>query len=368
MCPMTTTITDNTPPGPTTPPGAPSPRRLATVETIVDLAPIPGADNIVRARVRGWDLVTRRGEFAVGDLCVYFEVDTMVEVADPRFEFLTPRGVRTDVDGAYGHVLRTVKLRGQYSQGLALPLSQFPELAGTTPGTDVTDVLPVIKWEPPVPAEISGQVRGGLPGWISKTDEERIQNIGQILTADVSDWEATEKIDGTSMTAYVDPSGDVEGVAGRTWDLVESDKSTLWRLARELDLHGLLSHQYPGLRAAVQGEAFGEGIQANPLRIRGQRFAAFNLLVDGQVVPRAQWPDWLLGLSVPVHTDLGYPATVEQALGDVEKLTSLVTAGRPAEGIVWRARHVTSVTCSDGSVLRASWKVISNRYLLKGDR
>src|SRR5690606_38901714 len=103
------------------------------------------------------------GEFAVGDRCVYFEVDTLLDVADPRFEFLAPRGVRTDTDGVYGHVLKTARFRGQYSQGLVLPLEAFPELAGADVGDDVTDLLPVIKWAPPIPANIAGSVRGPLP-------------------------------------------------------------------------------------------------------------------------------------------------------------------------------------------------------------
>lgn len=140
-------------------------RRLATVETIADVAAIPGADAIVRARIRGWDVVVKLGEFQVGDRCVYFEVDSMVDVEDERFAFLAPRGVRTDVDGHCGHVLRTVKLRGQYSQGLALPLSSFPELAGASVGDDVTVTLGVIKWDPPLrpnwPARCAESARAG---------------------------------------------------------------------------------------------------------------------------------------------------------------------------------------------------------------
>lgn len=219
-------------------------RRLATVETILDVAAIPDADAIVRARVRGWDVVVKKGEFEVGDGCVYFEVDSMLDVADERFAFLAARGVRTDADGRQGHVLRTAKLRGQYSQGLALPLASFPELAGCLPGDDVTAALGVLKWDPPLPAELSGQLRGPRPGWIPATDEERVQNLAAVLDCP-ADWIATEKVDGTSMTAYVDPESEVDGVCSRNYDLLPADGNTLWRLARELDLHALLRKSFP---------------------------------------------------------------------------------------------------------------------------
>ena len=339
-------------------------RRLATVETIAEIAAIPGADAIVRARIRGWDVVVKLGEFQAGDPCVYFEVDSMLDVEDARFAFLAPRGVRTDVDGRKGHVLRTVKLRGQYSQGLALPQSSFPELANANPGDDVTEALDVVKWDPPLPAELVGQVRGTRPSWIPATDEERIQNLAAILACP-ADWVATEKIDGTSMTVYVDPEAGIEGVCSRNLDLLPADSSTLWRLAREHDVHTRLAQTFPGSRVVLQGEVFGAGIQGNPLKLRVQQFAAFTLRVEGREVPRGDWPDWVTELSVPVRAELSFPATVDQALADVDGLKSVVARDRPAEGVVWRAADRASVELPDGKVVRASFKVISNRFLLK---
>ena len=103
-------------------------RRLATIETIASISPIPQAEAIVRARVRGWDVVVKKDEFLPGDTCVYFEVDSMLDVSDPRFEFLAPRGVRVDENGREFHVLKTARLRGQYSQGLVVSTELFPEL------------------------------------------------------------------------------------------------------------------------------------------------------------------------------------------------------------------------------------------------
>jgi RNA ligase (TIGR02306 family) len=246
-------------------------RRLATIERIAELAPIPGADAIVRARVRGWDVVVKKGEFGPGDVCVYFEVDSLLDVTDARFEFLAARGVRTDGEGNSGHVLKTARLRGQYSQGLALPVVDFPELGqvdATRAGEDVTAVLGILRWEPPLPAELAGTARGMRPSWIPGTDEERVQNVAQILTAE-ADWVATEKLDGMSTTFWV--TRDDHGTCTRNLDLIEQPSSQLWRLGATMDVHERLRASGLGDRVALQGEAFGAGIQKNPLRIDGHR-------------------------------------------------------------------------------------------------
>lgn len=344
-------------------------RALATIETIASLRDIPDADAIVCARIRGWDVVVKRGEFEVGDRCVYFEVDSLLDVTDERFAFLAPRGVRTDTEGRSGHVLKTARLRGQYSQGLALPVAVFPEVEDLPVGSDVTAALNVVKWDPPIPASIAGQVRGMLPSWIPVTDEERIQNLTDILDATgVERWTATEKIDGTSTSVYVDPVSDLVGVCSRNLDLLPNDANTLWRMAAKHDLHARLAEAFPDSRVVVQGETYGEGIQGNPLKVRGQHFAAFTLRVDGAEVPRSQWPAWLLALSVPERPEFTFPVTLEEALAQVETLKSAIAPERAAEGLVWRGADHAMVTLPNGRIERASFKVISRRYLLKFDR
>lgn len=340
-------------------------RALATIEKIVEVAPIPDADAIERVRVRGWDVVTKRDEFRPGDHCVYFEVDSLLDVTDERFAFLAPRGVRTDAEGHSGHVLRTARLRGQVSQGLALPLSAFPEILDRCAGEDVTDALGILKWEPPIPAELAGTIAGPWPGWIPKTDEERIQNVPNILGVRDIGWVATEKIDGTSCTIFIE--GDVDGVCSRNLNLAETP-NTLWRIAREICLHeklrAMLRLGWDSDRLAVQGEVFGEGIQGNPLKLKGQHFRIFNLVDRTGSVTRAWWPDQITAHTVPV-LDLAFPVTLADALAQADGLRSTLAKDKAAEGVVWRSR---SMEMLPGANVRASFKVISNRYLLKGDR
>lgn len=338
----------------------PETRKLATIETIESIRAIPGADAIVCARIRGWDVVVKRDEFLPGDRCVYVEVDAMLDVTDPRFEFLAPRGVSTDPDGRTGHVLKTAKLRGQFSQGLALSIDLFPEFGNAVVGDDVTAALDIVKWDPPIPAG-SGTISGAFPSWLPKTDEERVQNLAAILDQP-GEWVATEKIDGSSMTAWV--RDDVDGVAQRNWDL--SANGSFWRTARALELHRILRDSFPGSNAAVQGELFGPGIQGNPLRVRDIQFRAFTVRTDGRELPRSEWPAAILAISVPVY-DLTFPRTVDEASAQVETLRSLITPDAAAEGVVWRRTDAATVEVN-GQTVRASTKAISRKYLLKHDR
>ena len=343
-------------------------RKLATVERIAAITPIADADQIVSATIRGWNVVVKKDEFVPGDQCVYFEIDSHLPTDDPRFAFLAPRGVRTSADGFQGHVLKTAKLRGTYSQGLALPLSEFPEVNGAQPGDDVTELLGIQKWDPPIPASLAGEVRGMRPWWIPYTDQERVQNIAGILQSEAhraDEWIATLKIDGSSASFGVDPDDEVPNhVCSRNLDLKESDTNTLWRLAREYDIHRLLAETWPARRAVAQGEAFGEGIQGNPLKMKGQHLRLFNIVLDGEPLGFDAWPDWAKLISVPIITTLTFPATVDQAVADVDGMKAVLNTAVLAEGVVWRHRSSPWTMLEDQRV-PASLKVVSPKYLIK---
>lgn len=349
-------------------------RALATVEEITELRPIEGADSIEVARIRGWDVVVRIGDFEVGDLVVYFEIDSFLPLDDPRFTFLAPRGARKNQDGVEGHVLKTARLRGVYSQGLALPFMDFEDEIFSKEGfaflgMDITPSIPGLeKWDPPIPAELSGSAIGGFPGTFRKTDEERIQNMLYALDSHPDldgGWYATEKIDGSSMTVYIE--GEKNGVAGRNWDFEDTKFHSMWNLAREHDLHTKIrewaSAEGKPESIAVQGEIFGPGIQGNPLNVKTHQFRIFTVQTNREDTPREAWPEWAKDLAVPVHP-LPYPQTPEEALDQVESLKSLINPERVVEGIVWR--NTKGTRFPNGS--RASWKAISQRYLLKHDR
>ena len=348
-------------------------RKLATIRKVNEIIPIEGADMIELAMVDGWQCVVKKGEFKPGDLGIYFEIDSYLPIEN-RYEFLRKSSYKKIPDQLQGQRgegfrLKTVKLRGQLSQGLILPISLFPEIKTSTVGSDVTELLDVELYEPPVPASLAGQVRGKIPGFIKKTDEERIQNLPQYFT-DLQDmaFECTEKIDGSSMTVYY--TGDDQGVCSRNLNLKEDEINTLWKITNELQLHALLKELDKKL--ALQGEVAGEGIQKNPLKIKGQQFFLFNIWnIEKQqhLTPEERMEIFqFLEKKVPIkHVPIISPQikifqeykTMRELL-DYAVGHSLLNKNVQREGIVLKSLE------SIGREI-ISFKVISNQYLLKHD-
>ena len=351
-------------------------RQLATVETIVEIHPIPDADAIEVAKIRGWNVVVRKDEFAVGDQVVYFEIDSALPLADPRFTFLGERSTKTiPADPQTGapardvHVLKTARLRGTYSQGLVISADAFAaEIAAVSKkadadlDADLAGEIGVTKWEPPLPDGMAALAP--FPSFLRKTDAERVQNIDaatwEKIQADAQAWSPVEKVDGSSLTAWLDEDR-VLHVAGRNWELDPGHDNAHWRAAAAAGLAQLLE---PG--QYVQAEVAGTGIQSNPLKLDGVRLFVFTLgrldgTALGALTPHDQWPAWARDLAAPVY-DFPLPSTIEETVSQVEKLTSLISPGKGAEGVVWTRRDGQGLAGLEG---RHVFKSISARYLLK---
>jgi RNA ligase (TIGR02306 family) len=328
-------------------------RKLVTRETILDIQPIADADAIEAVTVRGWKLVSRKGEFKVGDPCLYFEIDSALPIADERFAFFAARGTKVTVEGHTVHVLKTARMRGVYSQGLALPMDKFPEAASAGPDDDLAALLKVEKWEPPLPKG-SGEIIAEFPTHLArKTDAERIQNLVDVYERlRALRWFATEKIDGTSATFIKDESG--LRVCGRNYEL--SKESLQGELAAA---HSLADRMVAG--EVLQAELYGDGVQANPLKVRGRHLAVFGYFKDRVAVPRSAWPEWLMAIAAPL-LPITLPASVPEAIAQIDGMKSTIGQGKPAEGVVWHTEDGAGLAELDG---RACFKVISNSYLLK---
>lgn len=328
-------------------------RKLASIRKVENVIPIEGADMIEVSVVGGWKVVTKKGEFKPGDLAIYCEVDSFLPIKE-EFEFLRKSSYKK-MGKQEGFRLKTIKLRGQLSQGLLLPASQ-EILSLYKEGEDVTDLLGIVKYEPPIPAELAGKVKGIFPSFLRKTDEERIQN----LTENYNEWKekefyVTEKLDGSSATFYLKDGEFV--VCSRNLELLETEGNTFWKVARELDLENKLRET--GRNISIQGELVGEGIQGNPYKIKGQTvyfFNVFNIDIQ-QYLTQKEMEDFIQSLNlktVPI-LDRSYklPETVEELLQYADSKSELnKDFGR--EGVVVRSL--------DRSI---SFKVISNNFLLK---
>jgi RNA ligase (TIGR02306 family) len=238
-------------------------RKLASIQKIIKTEAIAGADAIEKAKVLGWELVIKKGEFKAGDLCVYCEIDCLMPDR-PEFEFLKPKGMR----------IKTVRLRGQISQGICLPLSILPDGIVPEENLDVTEILGIEKYEPPIPANLGGVAKGMFPGFIPKTDETRVQVLQEVLDLYAGETcYVTEKLDGSSSTFYLRDG--VFGVCSRNLELLDNDENSMWKFAKKNNLEEKLKSF--GKNIALQGEIIGEGIQKNKYKLNGQSVRFFNV-------------------------------------------------------------------------------------------
>jgi RNA ligase (TIGR02306 family) len=233
-------------------------RKLASVRRITNLSPIDGADKIELATVDGWKVVVAKDVgHKIGDLIIYCEIDSFLPIKE-EFEFLRKSSYKKMSDGTEGFRLKTIRLRGQISQGLIIPISVLnpPDTniyVEPFEGLDVTEMLGIVKYEPPIPAELAGKVKGLFPSFIPKTDEERVQNYSdryqEWTLQSKHQFYVTEKLDGSSSTFYYN-NGEF-GVCSRNLELLETEGNTFWKVARELDLENKFKSL--GRNLALQG-------------------------------------------------------------------------------------------------------------------
>lgn len=339
-------------------------RKLATIQLISEVQPIENADAIEKVRVLDWWCVAKKGEFRAGDSCVYFEIDSLLPSSHPAFSFLAERSreVTIAIEGrtASGYRLRTVRLRGQISQGLALPLSAFA--LGLGVGSDVSYILGVHKWEPPISKEMAAIAFGPFPSFIPKTDEERVQNLGDTVRCHSGEvFFVTEKLDGCSVTFY--RTEERFGVCSRNLDLL--DGNLYWNVARHFDIEAKLPVGY-----AFQGEIIGESVQGNPLQRKGQHLYIFNVysISEGCYLDQKEMLRFVQdrGLeSVPVVHVGPLPSEVAEIVAMADG-NSILNPKAAREGLVFRPLKETYEEMR-GEHRRLSFKVISNKYLLKAD-
>jgi len=328
-------------------------RKLASIQKIKSLAPIEGADAIEKAQVLGWQLVVKKGEFKVGDFCVYCEIDSIMPNR-PEFAFLESRKMR----------IKTAKLRGQVSQGICFQLSVLPEGTPIEEGLDVTALLGVTKYEAPIPAALEGIMKGRFPSFIPKTDEPRVQIVQELLDDNLGKLcYITEKLDGSSVTYYI--KNDEFGVCTRNLEILEDEKNSQWKFAREMDLENKMRQL--NLNYALQGEIVGESIQKNTLKLRGQTVFFYNVF-DIDAYRYLDFKDFVslvesLGLkTVPIINDNyilenDIDKIVEMSIGK-----SLINPQGWREGIVIRSQKEQFVKGE-----RLSFKAVNPKFLLKYD-
>lgn len=363
-------------------------RKLVTIRKISEIKPIENADAIEVAVVDGWNVVVKKGEFKEGDYCIYCEIDSWIptEIAP----FLSKGKEPREYNGVKGEKLRTIRLRGQLSQGLLLPVSEFKDKFSDeneeldieyafTNQMDLASILGVIKYEPAIPVQLSGIMKGSFPSFIRRTNQDRVQNIWKDLKNNYSDvrFEASIKLDGTSFTCYHN-NGEF-GVCSRNIELLEDINNTYWKTANQYDLKEKLSKV--GRNIAIQGEIIGENIQSNKDKLKGQHLYIFSIWdIDAQ---RYMHFDDICEVVTKLN-DVGTSETflkivpiVPNPYSTILKTTVAMSEFNTIEDILKFAEGPSiNSDCREGLVFKSkeyisgdviSFKVISNQFLLKYD-
>ena len=324
-------------------------RKLASVQRVLEKKQIAGACLIEAYRVNGWWVVDKKDAYEVGDLVVYCEVDSWIP--HTLAPFLTKPGHSPrEYLGVKGERLRTVKLKGQLSQGLLLPLVED----NSEEGQDFSEILGIIKWED-TRYMANMDARGNFPDFIPKTDQERVQNLDRTLEKYFGQsFEVTVKRDGSSLTAFV--NGEESGVCSRNVNLKETEDSAFWAAANSLSLiPKILS---TGRNLALQGELMSQRIQGNYEKVQGIEWNCFDIYdIDARkyLLPKER-RELCKQLNIPhikvVEEDFVLCHNVDQLLEMAEGPG--VNPGVKREGLVLKHNKTDF-----------SFKAISNSYLLK---
>lgn len=363
-------------------------RKLATIQKILDIQPIPNADSIEVATIKGWKVVVRKNEFQVGETVIYFEIDSLIPKTSVT-EFLMKNPEDTEAR------LKTIKLRGQVSQGLIISLGggytmnrelngDNAEPFGETEGTDLSDILHIEKYEPPIKYGNEGESIY-WPFTIPKTDEERIQNIPDIIDKIIASKEhlcVSVKLDGTSTTVIHQQDG--VQVAGRNNMFLKTDNiaynNKYWSTVKKYNLPEILEkyHEaHPDQYVAVQGELVGPGIQGNKMNLPEVRLYIFNLFISYDKCGSWQKQGYSELIDFCDSNNLDHVpyiySDLDLKMHDLTSVDALLefakgTYRNNAEGYFPDAKESQQ---REGLVFRTldhskSFKVINNEFLLKG--
>jgi RNA ligase (TIGR02306 family) len=404
-------------------------RKLASVVEISEILPIEGADKLELAKMKGkgWQVVVQKGEFNIGDLAVYAEIDSFLPSDDDRYAFLRERCLRRFVSKS-GNVLRegikikTIKLRGQISQGLLMPLAKFPEITSriiegkfltctkdewqneldkicaesnepldVVPyakedyiveliGADVTKLLKVEHYDevkeqlqPAMGNPICADALGKFPSdYIPKTDEERIQNLGdwfEKMKGRV--WQVSCKHDGTSCTiAYskMIDEGNPEIVCSRNLRLkpesADGKIPVYWQMAKQYDMLNKLKglSESMGIEYAVQGEIVGPGINKCRNKEQTYKFLVFRIydITNQKLVNPTDTVQMCKSLGLE-HVQI-----VKDNFAFFDEIKTMDEALKFAEGKTAEGNEREGVVLKTIDTLPyASFKIVSNKYLMK---
>jgi RNA ligase (TIGR02306 family) len=367
-------------------------RKLASVQVVKAIKPIEEADRIEVIQILNWDCVARKGEYQIGDKVVYFEIDSLLPDI-PAFEFLKGSSWSQKLNK---YKISTHKFRNQISQGLVIPIKDLPDLyiqisgAGVWPhdlltleeGTDLTELLKIEKYEPPVSNGPLGETIQH-EWYVPKTDEERVQVCAEnvlpkYIESEQKDWYASIKLDGTSCTAGL--FDDAFLIGGRNqWYKDENMYTSTVKKYVDIEKYLRDYQKLTGKYIVFQGELCGPGIQGNKLGLKEKEWFIFNVFESNTgKMDSYKKLNFLHFLNmcddfslktvpiIPIDEKFDFKATtnIDEMVSNLLKYVDNIkykkyfedaSPNQIAEGVVFRLNDMSN-----------SFKVISNKFLLKG--
>ena len=395
-------------------------RELAYVVLIDSVAPIEGYDRVELAHVGGWTVVVGKGEFKAGDPAIYFEIDSQLPEVEPftNMEFLAKKHYKIktqkmckSISANFGWYISNESINkktpvivdkeaNEHSiEGESRFLTKKLNITYAVPEDNTRKATSADKYKKM--AQRHGKLfshqpfkwlmkrnwgkkllfiffgrkkdkRNGWPSWVTKTDEERVQNMPWILE-NKEPWIATEKIDGTSTTFTLKrgkwPHKDEFYVCSRNVCFDKPDKTCFYEtnvyqeMAEKYDIFNKMKNMLDNLFSdcewiTIQGETYGPGIQKRDYHAPEHAFMAFNFITSKD----GRWGTKEMVYLLQTHNGIPCVPIVDDnfILPDtVEELLNYATAESVCdhdlrEGIVFRSK--------DGS---KSFKAVSNEFLLK---
>ena len=379
-------------------------RKLAHIETVTNIRPIAGCDNIVQCNVLGWNVIVKKDEFKEGDRCVYIEIDSICPSDNPDFAFLEKKHYK----------IKTMKMKGTISQGIVFPMSILHSDKDFNIGDDVTDLLKITEIEDEVPDTHSinkdqrqkqfkakhkkffknpivkhlmkyslfrkivfsfmpkkKNKKYGFPSYIVKTDEVRLQNMPWVLeSCKETPMIVTEKLDGTSSTyglQRIKKNKFDFAVCSRNVRQETPDKvcyyadmpNVYWEMAIKYNIENILKDlqkKYNADTVVIQGETIGEGIQKNKYSIKGHDLYVFNLIINGKRV------DSVKAREIVNEYNLKFVPILDENFILLDNVDDMITYADGKSQICDTLREGVVIRNYDKNI---SFKCISNKFLLK---
>ena len=340
-----------------------STRKLASIKIVNNVIEHKNANSLELSIIEGWQVVTRVGEVKKGDKVIYCEIDSLL----PNAPWL-PEAIKGKIGNDTQFRLRTMKLRGEISQGLIVPISEtIRHMTEYEVDTDVTAELRIQKYEAPTFSGSYANNKGKTTistfpkHLLNKTDEPRIQsNLKLLKLINGREYYITVKCDGSSGTFLIDPNTDEFIVCSRNQIRprpVNIEECPYWSVAIKYDIETKL-RQY-GKPIALQGEVCGPKIQKNLLNLGECDLFVFNI-IDLATKSLLPYNDFIL-----IVKQMGLQSVPIEKVGDSFEIDDVKTLLSMAEG-----KYKNTKNQREGLVVRTqngrvSFKVISNAYLLK---